>query len=58
MLMPIMVSVEVYAMRFATGPGLCRGLSFWVEVGGYHFWSGKKIGVGNMAFLRDRVWQK
>ena len=32
--MPIMVSVAVYAMRFATGPDVPRGLSFWVGVEG------------------------
>ena len=31
---PIMVSVAVYAMRYATGPELPRGLSFGVDVGG------------------------
>ena len=44
--MPIMVNVEVYAMRFATGPGLCQGLlSFWVGVVGYHFGSVKKFAL-------------
>ena len=32
--MPIMFNVTVYAMRFATGPELPRGLSFGVRIGG------------------------
>ena len=56
--MPIMVSVAVYAMRIATGPELSRGLSFGVGVGGsYLKGQGKKIRVGNIAFLQVSWWQ-
>ena len=54
---PIMVNVAIYGMIFATGPELPQGLSFGVGEGGCYRGSGKKICVGNMAFLRVRGWQ-
>ena len=53
---PIMVSVAVYAMRYATGPELPRGLSFGVGVGAVERVR-EKMCVGNMAFVRVRGWQ-
>ena len=55
--MPIMVSVAVYEMQIATGLELPRGLSFGVGVGRSYLGSGKKIRVGNIAFLQVRGWQ-
>ena len=55
--MPIMVSVAVYAMRIATGQELPLELSFGVGIGGSYLGSGKKIRVGNIAFLQVRGWQ-
>ena len=52
--MPIMVNKAVYAMRFATGAELPRGLFFGERVGGPRVGQGNKFGVGNMGFFRVR----
>ena len=53
-LMPIIVNVAVYAMRFATAQELPRGLSFEVVIGGRKRGSGQKFGVVYMACSQVR----